>query len=148
MCSSTAGQAFTLTGFPHSDICGSMDICSSPQLFAACHVLRRLQSPRHSPCALCNLTFFWFSRRSSLTHNSWIKSLSSDKLQNFRFAYLILDARQQVLHDSSLPYSLFSHVLSFMLDLLCSFQGPGASPDAALVRSGQLRPCLDKQRPE
>ena len=55
-CSSTAGQAFTLTGFPHSDICGSRDICSSPQLFAACHVLLRLQSPRHSPCALCSLT--------------------------------------------------------------------------------------------
>ena len=30
------------TGFPHSDICGSRDICSSPQLFAACHVLLRL----------------------------------------------------------------------------------------------------------
>ena len=28
--------------FPHSDICGSKDICSSPQLFAAYHVLLRL----------------------------------------------------------------------------------------------------------
>ena len=28
--------------FPHSDICGSMDICSSPQLFAAYHVFLRL----------------------------------------------------------------------------------------------------------
>ncbi len=84
-CSPAAGQAFTLTGFPHSDICGSRDICSSPQLFAACHVLLRLQSPRHSPCALCNLTFFWFSRRSSLTHKSWMKSLSFDKRQNVRF---------------------------------------------------------------
>ena len=91
MCSCTAGQAFTLTGFPHSDICGSVDICSSPQLFAACHVLHRLQSPRHSPCALCNLTFFWFSRRSSLTHNSWmIKSLSYYKLKAFRFYSLFL----------------------------------------------------------
>ena len=26
-------------GFPHSDISGSMDICSSPKLFAAYHVL-------------------------------------------------------------------------------------------------------------
>ena len=41
-----------LCGFPHSDICGSMDMCSSPQLFAACHVLLRLPMPRHSPCAL------------------------------------------------------------------------------------------------
>ena len=39
-------------GFPHSDICGSRCICHSPQLFAACHVLLRLQEPRHPPCAL------------------------------------------------------------------------------------------------
>ena len=48
-------------GFPHSEICGSMDICSSPQLFAACHVFRRLSVPRHSPCALCCLTSFRFT---------------------------------------------------------------------------------------
>ena len=39
-------------GFPHSDICGSKDICSSPQLFAAYHVFLRLLVPRHPPCAL------------------------------------------------------------------------------------------------
>ena len=44
-------------GFPHSDICGSMDICSSPQLFAAYHVFLRLLVPRHPPCALIRLTF-------------------------------------------------------------------------------------------
>ena len=43
-------------GFPHSDICGSLDICSSPQLFAACHVFLRLLVPRHPPCALYSLT--------------------------------------------------------------------------------------------
>ena len=43
-------------GFPHSDICGSMDICSSPQLFAAYHVFLRLLVPRHPPCALFCLT--------------------------------------------------------------------------------------------
>ena len=43
--------------FPHSDICGSTLICSSPQLFAAYHVLLRLLMPRHSPCALLRLTF-------------------------------------------------------------------------------------------
>ena len=32
------------------------DICSSPQLIAACHVLLRLLMPRHSPCALSSLT--------------------------------------------------------------------------------------------
>ena len=44
-------------GFPHSEICGSKLICSSPQLIAACHVLLRLLMPRHSPCALSSLTF-------------------------------------------------------------------------------------------
>ena len=46
----------TAGGFPHSDICGSQDMCSSPQLFAACHVLLRLPVPRHPPYALSNLT--------------------------------------------------------------------------------------------
>ena len=48
-------------GFPHSDICGSMDICSSPQLFAAYHVFLRLLVPRHPPCALFCLTFVTIS---------------------------------------------------------------------------------------
>ena len=43
-------------GFPHSDICGSWLICSSPQLFAACRVFHRLLVPRHPPCALSCLT--------------------------------------------------------------------------------------------
>ena len=38
--------------FPHSDISGSKDICSSPKLFAAYHVFHRLLVPRHPPCAL------------------------------------------------------------------------------------------------
>ena len=48
--------SITLSEFPHSEICGSMDICSLPQLIAACHVLRRLLVPRHPPCALLHLT--------------------------------------------------------------------------------------------
>ena len=44
-------------GFPHSEICGSTLICSSPQLIAACHVLRRLPMPRHSPYALFRLNY-------------------------------------------------------------------------------------------
>ena len=43
-------------GFPHSEISGSQDICSSPKLIAAYHVLHRLLMPRHSPCALISLT--------------------------------------------------------------------------------------------
>ncbi len=45
-------------GFPHSDICGSRLMCSSPQLFAAYHVLLRLLMPRHPPYALISLIFY------------------------------------------------------------------------------------------
>ena len=47
--------------FPHSEISGSMLICSSPKLIAAYHVFHRLPVPRHSPCALVRLTFQTFS---------------------------------------------------------------------------------------
>ena len=43
-------------GFPHSDVSGSKDICSSPKLFAAYYVFHRLLVPRHPPCALISLT--------------------------------------------------------------------------------------------
>ena len=46
----------TAEGFPHSDIRGSTVVCTSPRLFAACHVLLRLLLPRHPPYALCFLT--------------------------------------------------------------------------------------------
>ncbi len=42
--------------FPHSDISGSQDICSSPKLFAAYHVFHRLLVPRHPPYALFRMT--------------------------------------------------------------------------------------------
>ena len=51
-------------GLPHSDIRGSTVICTSPRLFAACHVLPRLQEPRHPLYALCNL-LACFTRFSS-----------------------------------------------------------------------------------
>ena len=39
-------------GLSHSDIRGSILVCKSPRLFAAYHVLPRLQEPRHPPYAL------------------------------------------------------------------------------------------------
>ena len=44
------------SGFPHSEISGSKDICSSPKLFAAYHVFHRLLVPRHPPYALSSMT--------------------------------------------------------------------------------------------
>ena len=43
-------------GFPHSDIAGSMRICRSPTLFAACRVLLRYREPRHPSCALLSFS--------------------------------------------------------------------------------------------
>jgi hypothetical protein len=42
-------------GFPHSEICGSTAVRTSPQLIAAYHVLHRLLPPRHPPDALRSL---------------------------------------------------------------------------------------------
>ena len=39
-------------GLSHSDISGSMVICTFPELVAAYHVLHRLDEPRHPPFAL------------------------------------------------------------------------------------------------
>ncbi len=62
------------------------------------------------------------------------EKLPQTSRQAFRFASLLLDARQQALHRTFPCHAAlrFSHVLSIHLDLdlLCSFQGPRASPDA------------------
>ena len=55
MYSPYAGR-YSLRGLSHSEISGSKLVSSSPKLFAAVHVLHRLSSPRHPPCALCSLT--------------------------------------------------------------------------------------------
>ena len=52
-------------GFPHSEIAGSQDICSSPTLIAAYHVFHRLSVPRHPPCALCSMTTSMYSVTST-----------------------------------------------------------------------------------
>ena len=70
-------------GFPHSDIRGSLDICSSPRLFAAYHVFLRLLVPRHPPCALFCLTLA--SPPSVTVPPSFLMSLS-----RFLARYLIL----------------------------------------------------------
>ena len=64
----------TLSEFPHSEIFGSKFTCNSPKLIAAYHVLHRLLMPRHSPCALCSLTF---TRLLYLITSSTVKSIHS-----------------------------------------------------------------------
>ena len=62
---STGYQSMNSGEFPHSEISGSKDVCSSPKLIAAYHVFHRLPVPRHSPCALCSLTVVLLSQNIS-----------------------------------------------------------------------------------
>ena len=128
MNSCTRDQAFTLAGFPHSDICGLMDICSLPQLIAACHVLLRLSVPRHSPCALCNLTCCGsLLRRYPDTDEAFLKtcSLSSGGTSV---------PRTFLCKTLFLCFSL-SSIFSVFFSL-CSFQGAWSRP------RGHTRPQL------
>ena len=79
-------RRYCLRGFPHSEISGSTDICSSPKLIAACHVLRRLLMPRHSPCALYSLTSsVRIALRALLTNSRLRDSVLLNYAGNHRF---------------------------------------------------------------
>ena len=95
--------------FPHSEISGSMLICSSPKLFAAYHVFHRLPVPRHSPCALVRLTFQTFFQ------NIWypLDSLLPTKIM---LPFLL-----------KLQYFLKELTIIFVSQLLFSFQGTSLS---------------------
>ena len=96
-----------LTGFPHSDICGSQDICSSPQLFAAYHVFLRLLVPRHPPCALIRLTFMHPYLRCTLFRISALSFLYLYRLS----AYGLSDLFFSRIPTCRLPPVLFLDVL-------------------------------------
>ena len=65
------------TGLPHSDICGSSVVGTSPQLFAAIRVLRRLAAPRHPPWTLFHLTILSFQ----LPFAKYFKKLGLTRLE-------------------------------------------------------------------
>ena len=71
--------------FPHSEIRGSWDICSSPRLFAAYHVFHRLLVPRHPPCALIGLTFLCRPMVLVASFSNKYKSLHSRLLLKITF---------------------------------------------------------------
>ena len=90
-------------GFPHSEIRGSTDICSSPRLIAACHVLLRLLMPRHSPCALLRLNSLRFSRLNCCNH-----------IHSYFLAKLFPISRKDHFLKNCLSFSLYLFV-SFLL---------------------------------
>ena len=128
------------SGFPHSEISGSTDICSSPKLIAACHVLRRLLMPRHSPCALYSLTlrdilvlFLELCRQSTgyfrkiviVTHIfSDVPQLKFTTLFNFRWNLLL-----PCFHHISIHCSVFK------VQLPASFEARSQNPIPWVLRS-------------
>ena len=76
------GVWITPDGLPHSDTCGSMVACTSPQLFAACHVLHRLTVPRHPPYALITLTLSLPVTCFFLAHYSLVKVQKIDRMNS------------------------------------------------------------------
>jgi hypothetical protein len=53
---SGGSRGLTAGGFPIRKSPGQSLLGGSPELIAACHVLHRLLTPGHSPCALVRLT--------------------------------------------------------------------------------------------
>ena len=87
-------HAVCACGFPHSDICGSVGMCPSPQLFAACHVFHRLLVPGHPPCALFCLTSFFPSVRSvglpGYPASLWMPGRFPVLFLNFRSSWFVV----------------------------------------------------------
>ena len=102
-------------GFPHSEISGSMRMCRSPKLIAACHVLHRLLMPRHSPCALISLTISWFSERIMQSH------------RRNHIARIVVFTLNSTIYFCSFRCALCCLAISHHLFPLFSFQG--ADPD-------------------
>ena len=100
-----------IVGFPHSDTCGSILICSSPQLFAACRVLLRLPMPRHSPCALYSLNFV----RTQIVWNGFCFATC--------FLVVILPYFKYRLTCFVVSFLYFSICFLFSIFVLFSFQG-------------------------
>ena len=98
--------------FPHSDISGSKDICSSPKLFAAYHVFHRLLVPRHPPCALYSLT-----KMTSTCGCGFLSTIHS--VGSFGLRFVTFDTSFDVslgCLDYSIEYSIHFHSI-------CGFQG-------------------------
>ena len=101
--------------FPHSEIFGSQAMCAYPKLIAAYHVLHRLLMPRHSPCALCSLTY---------CHDISFKT----KLQRIFLGYVVLTYLYNYVQFSKNILSVINayYVVDFVAPYphvhLCTFQ--------------------------
>ena len=96
-------------GLPHSDISGSIPVCSSPELFAAYHVLLRLLKPRHPPYAL--FRFLCCSR---------LEIVSFRPLLLPRYLFPILSMNDRYFSNGLQRYALFHYFQTFF-SIFCPF---------------------------
>ena len=80
----------TDSGFPHSDIPASKLTYSSTRRFAVRRVLLRLLVPRHSPCALSNLTIGFLSTADFFV-NFFFSVMSRTKVRSIPSKIRFLD---------------------------------------------------------
>src|SRR5258706_62410 len=107
----------TPAGFPHSEISGSLVVCTSPELIAAYRVLHRLLAPRHPPCAL--------------------RSLAENPIEHTLLRRSALDTRRR--RPSSPPYLSFSCQRAFVRRPEPA--GDRSSSSDALVETAGIEPA-------
>ena len=131
-------------GFPHSDISGSLDICSSPKLFAAYHVFHRLLVPRHPPYALSSITNLLRPRVWTSLHISSVICVGNSLLFLFvfsnQFSFLLLQA-SMITSDVLIFFLSFHFCMRFSRYTLDSFWNPMEITRFELVTS-----CLQGRR--
>ena len=116
--------------FPHSEISGSMLICSSPKLIAAYHVFHRLPVPRHSPCALVRLTFqtffqnIWYPLDSLLLPTKIIVTLPFEIVIFLKKELTIIFVSQLLFSFQGTSLSVLFRALKIEQYLLCLYLSP------------------------
>ena len=89
-------------------------MCAYPKLIAAYHVLHRLLMPRHSPCALCSLTFVRLLISITVSALSFKCSRTLSTLRAFSPRFLVLELTR--LHSyAHLSVSIYLPLLNFAL---------------------------------
>ena len=127
-----------------ADISGSLDICSSPKLFAAYHVFHRLLVPRHPPYALSSITNLLRPRVWTPLHISSVICVGNSLLFLFvfsnQFSFLLLQA-SMITSDVLIFFLSFHFCMRFSRYTLDSFWNPMEITRFELVTS-----CLQGRR--
>ena len=98
-------------GLSHSDILGSKVICTSPGLFAAYHVLLRLQEPRHPPYALSYLLTRHILLRAVSAESCTLRFSCFLNLYGFTFIAFICSYSFEIALEESFVLSNMSKIM-------------------------------------